>query len=206
MEGQQGSWDQANPEDIYVMGASGHGDERLTHSTGPDNWDVLPSWSPDGREIVFVHGYYSKLLILSLRTGSERSLSVRGWSPVWGKRGIAFVTRSSGEVALVNPATGSSRVIVPTPANAPAWSRTGRLAVLERGGASGRVAIYSSAYRRTASFDLPIGAHRACALAWSPDGTRLVVTGYGGAWMVDVAGTHWRRLPFHPSSCSVSWR
>lgn len=207
--GQQGSWDQANPEDVYVMDAGGSGVKRLTDSGGPIDWYGAPSWSPDGSQIVSSHGYHPTLSILQVPSGAERAVHFGGYEPVWGKRGIAYTSGSSpNKLMLLDPVTGRSRVLVSKPGRVldVSWSRSGRLAVLGGEGDRPAVAIYSSEGRRTASFALPTSGGRACALAWSPDGARLAVAGYGGAWTVSATGKHWRRLPIRASGCSVSWR
>jgi Tol biopolymer transport system component len=56
----------------------------------PDNaWDITPSWSPDGRRLVFKHGQSgqpSQILILDLETGGRSIVASAGvngpdWDP-----------------------------------------------------------------------------------------------------------------------------
>ena len=50
---QQGVRTPPEPSDIYVMNADGSGKRSLTRDRANDD---LPTWSPDGRRIAFLHG------------------------------------------------------------------------------------------------------------------------------------------------------
>jgi TolB protein len=108
--------------EIYVVGADGTGLRRLTNSPGPDGW---PSWSPDGRRILFASvrddcaysddadckttgdiGPYHTLYVMSADGSRQTQLSdvfaqIADWSPdgryiVFGGRAGLGLMRSDG--------------------------------------------------------------------------------------------------------------
>lgn len=212
--------------EIWLMRPNGSHKRLLTKGA---DWSTFPSWSPDGRRIVFDRGNgraRSQLAVISLRTGRQRSFDVGDAGPaVWGLHGIAY--RDLDGVRLLNPRTGRSTRLVRVPdgfVDAIAWSPNGgRLAVIAQWTETRgleipplhflRVTIYSDTGERLGRF--PIRPRHsgsgACAVSWSPDGTRLLVTvqlprtGYS-LYQVDAKGTNWRRLPVSGAGCGTSWR
>ena len=98
-----------NPE-IYVMDANGRNQRRLTNH--PNN-DWSPSWSPDGKRIVFMsnrdghvhfHGWSTyEIYVMDADGGNQQRLTENrkiDWDPVWspdGKR-IAFASDRKGDL------------------------------------------------------------------------------------------------------------
>ena len=77
------SWDRGNGPALWLVGVNGLGLERLTD--GRD--DSEPSWSPDGRHIVFSRG--CDLWIVDPAGGIERRLTQTRYceiSPAWRPR------------------------------------------------------------------------------------------------------------------------
>ena len=98
-----------------------------------------PSWSPDGRRLVYggnlITGFTGKgyftfstdVVIEDVATRSTRTLG-RGSAPSWAPRGdwIAYFANPRGALRLVH-SNGSGRRAVDDYAEAPRWTRAGRL-------------------------------------------------------------------------------
>jgi Tol biopolymer transport system component len=185
---EQGGWDDPAAYDIWTMNADGSGPKQVTHDATRSNVFRAdePSWSPDGRHIVFVRETvnkpYQELVIVNTRTGRERTLHASGEHPAWGKAGIAYVA-DYRRIMLVSPASGRPKLLAPVTA--------------------------------TGLARVPFKKTNACGVAWSPDGRRLLVRTSRrrvGLWSVSPAGGgQWRRLPLsigtsNFDNCAVSWR
>ena len=76
-------------DDLYVIGTDGKGQKRLTFNQW--EWDKHPSWSPDGRQIVFWSNQDTgrRQLWIINADGSGRRLLLSSpandWDPVWVK-------------------------------------------------------------------------------------------------------------------------
>ena len=134
---------------IFVVGATGESERRLTDAGGN------PAWSPDGRQIVFAtetvdlpysRSSTSHLYVVDAAGGAPRKLfegdAVQPkWSPSGGR--IAFWAVVAGQRDLVTiAADGSDRVAVTSDAAldwAPEWSPDGRWLYFasDRGGSMG---------------------------------------------------------------------
>jgi hypothetical protein len=154
------------PSQIRVVNADGTGERILTK---PDQctYDVAPTWSPDGQTILYSESgcgeNFPDLHTISAAGGSAHDLHVPGASPAWGPSRIAYV---DGGIWTANP-DGSEQVRVATSGTSPAWSADGRLAYLL--GGNGTTLVVGSS-----QVSLPFA--QVTSLAWSTDGTRLVVT------------------------------
>lgn len=107
--------------DIFVARADGTRPRRLVKQ-GLEN--LQPTWSPNGRQIVFVrltHEFGADLYLLTLATRTTRRLTTGNHdvSPAWSPRGgsIAFVrqgiTSDVGELYLTRPGGSGIRPIAP---------------------------------------------------------------------------------------------
>ena len=131
---------QGNPE-LYVL--SGNRFTRLTNTPGAS--EGCPSWSPDGRKIVYVSNESRRqhLYIVDVATKKTRRLTAKGRDnvePDWGRDGrIAYITNRGGaQVAIMDPAEGESSarlVTEPGTWEHPSWSRDMRHVVASRDGA-----------------------------------------------------------------------
>ena len=212
---QQGGWSDPADDEIWTMRADGSGAKQLTKdATRPNVFRAYtPSWSPDSRRIVFVRETenkpYQALVVVNVRTGHERNLSVAGESPAWGKPGIAYVA-DYRRIMLVSPAGGRAKVLAPVTATALVWSSRSELAAMQ----SDRILIFTAKGRQVGFLRVPFKKTNACGIAWSPDGKRLLVRTSRrtvGLWSVTPAGGgRWRRLPLtigksNFENCAVSW-
>ena len=128
---------QGNP-DLYVL--SGSRFTRLTNT--PLASEGCPSWSPDGKKIVYVSDESRRqhLYIIDVATKQTRRLTSKGRDnvePDWGRDGrIAYITKRGGsQIAIIDPAEGeSSTVLVTEPGSweHPSWSRDMRHVVASR--------------------------------------------------------------------------
>ena len=119
---------QGNP-DLYIL--SGGRFTRLTNT--PAASEGCPSWSPDGKKIVYVSDESRRqhLYIVDVATKASRRITAKGRDnvePDWGRDGrIAYITKRGGaQVAIMDPAEGESSVrLVTEPGNweHPSWAK-----------------------------------------------------------------------------------
>ncbi|MCY4566908.1 MAG: DPP IV N-terminal domain-containing protein [Candidatus Poribacteria bacterium] len=89
-----------------------------------------PTWSPDGKQIAYVRGWFIYIAILGKQ---EEQQLVNGFDPAWSPDGaeIAFARGDFGSdrLTLVNVRTGRQKRVLPEDTmpwqRVPAWSATG---------------------------------------------------------------------------------
>ncbi len=195
-----------------------------------------PSWSPDGRRIVYETEIFGDgetasnpiFAVVDVSSGRRRNFPADGASdgpadvtssdPAWGKPGIAY--HDGSKIMLLNPATGRSRVLARSfPVGPLAWSPGGVLAV----GEPKQITLLAASGRVIAKIPTATTAGPVCALAWSSNGKQILAassardkygawTGIRGLWVGTVSTKQWQQLPSVPSwsgftyDCSLSWR
>lgn len=129
---------QGNP-DLYIL--AGGKFTRLTNTRNVT--EGQPSWSPDGKEIVYVsdESRRPQLYVIDVATRKTRRLTSRGSQnvdPDWGPDGrIAYVARgkSGAQIAVLDPAEGDKTAVMVTEGGNwehPSWSRDARNLVASR--------------------------------------------------------------------------
>jgi len=195
---------------IWLMDADGLHARALT-SPSESVSDTGPSWSPDGKRIVFhrtspVTGL-DRLYVVSANGAPARALRVIGGPAAWGPKRIAYLSRDGQSIWTATPdGTHPRKLVTARGIGAFAWSRDGRLAYL-----SGHGTTLNVLGKTRKSFRLP---HKAGAdgLAWSPDGSRLLFTASAGTtssdlYSIEANGRHLERLTSNMGDIAgMSWR
>lgn len=202
------------PEKLRVMNADGSGVRSFPNSPSQDvPYDDEPSFSPDGKTILFVRSGPSAtgLFTVPAAGGPVHDLHLRGTGAVWGPSRIAYNAWPSGKPTTVAPdGTGKTLVRGIQGDGAAAWSPDGRLAYLQTD-AQGRFFITLPATGKKIS--LPqFTSYERPALVWSPDGKQFafVATDHSGlsdVWRIHVDGTNLARVTHGLGAVtSVAWR
>ena len=193
--------------DIYVK-AVGPGTKALRITEDPAS-DQSPTWSSDGRQIAFVRvsadntaaiytipslgGQERKLVDVSgpARTSDGNLVPVLHWAPdgEW----LAFAEKASADaparIVRLSLATSEKRPLTAPPANSmgdfePQISPDGRILAFVRSGARGfgNQDVWVQPVGDGEARRLTFGKYvNAVALNWTPDGTEIVFSTYGGA-------------------------
>jgi TolB protein len=196
-------------DEIYVMNADGSGKHNLTNNPAGD-WG--PAWSPDGTTIAFnsmrADGLPNIYLIRSDGSGVKRLSTLEGEYPTWSPDGkkIAFMSAQPGasgsnpdyNIYVMN-ADGSRLMQLTTAPGEdgwPAWSPDGKKIAFSSGrddcgisnrpdcGRSGDIGPFFDIWVMNAdgSGQTRLTQGFGQFLAWSPDGTKLVVSGDCGGY------------------------
>ncbi|HEX7626920.1 MAG TPA: hypothetical protein VF379_07670 [Gaiellaceae bacterium] len=205
---------------IWTMNLDGSNAQSVTLPSREGNpilQDDRPSFSPDGANIVFarwdapVTGDGSVLYVASAAGGVATSLHLAGGGAAWGPSRIAFDGPNGVETAAVD---GSDAHAVPgtkkLDSGVPAWSRDGRLALLEY--EPGFSILLPATGKRLALPGLRAPSFSAPGLAWSPDGSRFAFTaadadGVADVWSIGADGTGLTRVTHDLGvTGALSWR
>lgn len=158
---------------IWVMGRNGTG-KRFVAALADPAVESRPAWSPDGKQLAFAS--YDTLYVAPSSGGSARRIAA-GTNPAWSPDGrrIAFIDTQKGIPARIWVAAvdgSGARAITPRgpmPSHL-AWGPDGRIAFTFDPNGTPRLGIVAAdgSGRRTAGQGIR-------DVAWSPDGTQLVV-------------------------------
>jgi Tol biopolymer transport system component len=198
--------------EVYVMNADGTGQRNLTHS--PATEDSGPTWSPDGRKIVFGKAGAQtpglREIWVMNPDGSGQQRLADGGQPAWSPDGrkIAFTrgrdVDGRADVYVIN-ADGSGELQLtraPTLEYSPIWSPDGqKIAFLGSGGGSG-VEIYVMNADGSSPRMLVRTSTSDSSMAWSPDGRRIAFVskrdGNDEVYVMNADGTGQRNLTRKP--------
>ena len=201
-------------ETLWIMNADGTGARRFPTSASEDvPYDDGPSFSPDGKTILFIRSGPNSAGLFTVPTagGAAQDLRLPGTGAAWGPSRIAYAAWPSGRPTTVAAdGTGKSLVVGAGRGGTAAWSSVGQLAYLQTD-SHGRPSILLPASGKRLSFPqfTIVGTG---GLAWSPDGTRFAfvatdTSGLSDIWTVRVDGTHLRRVTHGLGAVtSVAWR
>ena len=187
--------DQAGPRDVYLLAMDGSREIKLV---GSPSEDLFPSWSPDGRQILFASDRSGSMDAWALRVtaagqaeGEPRLVKkdLRQFLPmgVTSAGNLVYGVRSGATDIVIADAGQRTPLQTRTPGEnrAPAWSRDGkRLAYLSRRGTENfgipaRVIVVRDVETRSER-DLDARLAHVEALRWSPDGDSLLASGSDG--------------------------
>jgi Tol biopolymer transport system component len=194
------------PQSLHVMNVDGSGDVTLT--SPPDcTFDDSPSWSPDGTTIMFVDSACNiapHALTIAAGGGPTTDVHIPAWTLAWGPKRVAYASGATAPSSMwTSLADGTDRQRIAgigAGLTSPAWSADGRLAYLE-----GTTAVVQG--KR-----VPLPFVQVRTLAWSPDGTHLVVvakaagTASFDVYTLRTDGTDLRRITRNIDASSADWR
>ena len=124
--------DRGGVRDLYLMDPDGSNVRRIFKFKIED-WRISPTWSPDGKQIVYSHVNWDKLMftlyIATLGKQEEEEFSMDSSDPAWSPDGTEIACVVGGRITLINVRTGSQKQLLPKKAqfwqNAPSWSAAG---------------------------------------------------------------------------------
>jgi len=160
---------------IWLVAADGSGMKQLTKGT-PDDNDVDPVWSPDGKAILFTSTRGGKPGIWRMAAdGAKPERLCDGDQAEWSPDGTRIVFRRGERLLIRDLASGAEKALTPEDwphCSAPAWSPDGKaIAFAARWDAGNGVYLVPADGGKPAKVYDKQGA---CEPHWSPDGARLV--------------------------------
>jgi TolB protein len=199
--------------DVYVIGVDGTRARRLTAT---DAVDRGPSFSQDGRQIVFTRGEQGDLYVMAADGSGPRRITrepAEETEPAWSPDGrwIAYVRRTPGtdvrEIWVVRPDGSERRRVTSLQAASytPAWSPDGSRIAFTSNARDSLFEIYSvrvdgSGLRRITRSD-----EDAFDPAWSLDGGSIAFSRGGAIFLVDLDGGEERLTDGANNDSSPVW-
>ncbi|MBI4658680.1 MAG: PD40 domain-containing protein [Verrucomicrobia bacterium] len=185
------------PAEIWVVDAKGGGTPRQVTSGGNHGGRVHPSWSPDGKRLVFMQLTHQDPATDDTSNGCP-ALPVR--AELWIIDADGAHPRLLTTTGFSNHDASGQLINSANDANAPDWSPAGDVITFWSGqeGCYGQVwRINADGSGRTQLTKAPIPSHNDDP-AWSPDGRRILFTtdrnGRPETWVMDADGSHPRFL------------
>ena len=188
-----GMWEHLQSTGVYVIRARGGDLRRLTRK---DGFSGSPTWSPDGRRILFYEtdelGAYlaksgnsrSEIVSVDVTTGERKLYTASNetkLSPRWLSQGrISYIKRGNDQTSglrIWNPDRRVETVIAGVVRNA-TWSPDGNSVVFERISRLGATEHLIPASSPDRQFELLLSEPFP---SFSPDGTKLLYSQYGRA-------------------------
>ena len=188
---QPGMWEHLQSTGVYLVRPDGTGLRRLT---GPGGVAGSPSWSADGRRVLFyetdpVGAYLAKsgrsrteLVSVDIDTGERVQYTASQetkLSPAWLSGGrIGYVSRAGGDRGGLRIRHPDRRVetVIAGAVRGPSWSPDGRQVAYERIERLGTTQHLVPAFSPDPEFELFL--HEPF-VSFSPDGTRMIFSQYG---------------------------
>jgi Tol biopolymer transport system component len=199
-------------ETLWTMRADGTGARPFPNGPDPDvNYDDSPTFSPDGKTILFARSgpNAASLYTVPAAGGAAKPLGTAGLDPVWGPAKIAYENLKDG--LTVADSDGRHPTVLHLDGT-PAWSQTGRLAVLRTSAPDGGLSIYLTDTKRSIPLPGLTASYLRPGLGWSPDGTRLAfdavdASGIADLWTIGADGTGLTRVTHDLGVVgTLSWR
>jgi Tol biopolymer transport system component len=180
--------------DLILLDVRTSIEHNLTPNT-PLSLERAPSWSPDGRRLVYAstRAGIQRLWVLDLMTASTQPLpldSARNFvpsSPVWSPDGTQLAFELDRDVWLFDLASGERRRLLENAVD-PRWSPDGQT-VAARGLSNTPQVWFVSVDDGTTRARLLGWLHHLYGLAWSPDGGHMLIIGAAhgrSIWSVSV--------------------
>ena len=209
----------AGADDLYVIGAKGSGEKRLTQTA---DGEIAPQWLAGGKEIAFSiqTDDTSRLYAMDLKGKSRREIGeYLGRAPVLSPDGtkVVFMGGTWTATKLTVAASDGKQPVEITDGTSIAWNHRWspdgkRIAFTGRKEARGELAVFvmnadGSDPRQVSN--VPADEGGAQWPVWSPDGTKLAVqvnsrTEKESAflWVVDVVTGQGKKLGTHDRKCA----
>lgn len=204
-------------DDIYVINSDGTGRVNLTNGRGKE---TCPFWSPDGSKIAFYAYYeandfgYTDIYVMNADGSNQRNLTPStihatdlAWSP--DGRQIAYTGIGPGDTEgiYVTSVEGNGERNISGGGGGPRWSPDGKQIAFMKGAIRG-VEVYLMNADGSGQRNLSNSLEREeFALAWSPDGRKILFASDRELWTMNPDGTGRTRL--HPDffgiEVSVWW-
>jgi Tol biopolymer transport system component len=177
----------SSDDDVFMANADGTGAFRVTHRSGPE---FDPSWSPDGRRIVYRDSrrginHDDEIYVVNADGTHPRNLTrdpANDWGPDWSPDGTTIVFNSDRDGLpmggfLVHP-DGSNLRRIPTDAwvEYPSWAPDFKRIAFMGGQGAEEYDIWTIRLDGTALRQLTDSPGPDGWPAWSPDGTRIAFT------------------------------
>jgi Tol biopolymer transport system component len=203
--------------EIHAMNANGAGIVRLTNAVGDDS---DPTWSPDGKRILFTSDrehqssdpqkVTSEIYVMNADGSALTRLTTnefQDWGPRWSPDGKRIVWASSltqpgfdFDIYTMNADGSGRKNLTPGPGRdfVPAWSSTGKIVFAsDDDGDYDLYVMDADGGGVTKLFDDPRDDH---PLSWSPDGKRLLFRRFDASgnhtslWVVNADGSSMKQL------------